>query len=80
MTGPPGEATFELIRAAHTNGANYDVMTDDVIARLRAWWMRCAFEVTDIKSDGLKIHFQTLPGDLDAFAREVYEFCPDVID
>jgi hypothetical protein len=36
--------------------------------------------VSDIEPDGLMVHFRTLPEDLDAFAREVYEFCPDVID
>ena len=80
MTGSPEEATSELIRAAQTNGANYGIMTDDIITRLRGWRARCAFEVTEIKSDGLMVRFLTLPPDLDAFAREVDASCPDVID
>lgn len=68
------------IRAKQTNGANYGVMTEDVIARLTAWQDLCSFDISEIKGDGLVLHFHTLPADLEAFAGEVYEFCPDVIE
>jgi hypothetical protein len=80
MTGSPEDAPFDLIRAHQTHGINYDVTTDDVVSRLQDWQTRCKFEVIDVKSDALALRFLTLPDDLDAFARDVYAFCPDVID
>ena len=28
----------------------------------------------------MDIQFETLPKDMDAFARDLYEFCPDLVD
>lgn len=74
------EPALARIRELHTNGANDDVMTEDIVARLQDWSRRCAFEVSEIEHDALVLRFETLPEDLDAFAAELYEFCPDVID
>jgi len=80
MARSPDEATFDLIRASGTNGINYEITTDDVGARLREWKAQCEYEVIEIKHDALSLRFLTLPDDLDKFAREIYEFCPDVFD
>lgn len=74
------EKAIPIIRAKQTNGANYDVMTEDVISRLTAWQELCSFDISRIKGDGMVLEFHTLPEDLAAFAGDVYEFCPDVID
>ncbi|EEF60831.1 DUF4253 domain-containing protein [Pedosphaera parvula] len=71
---------FALIREAQTNGANFDLDTDAIIARLTQWQSLCSFRVVRAEYDTVEIEFDTLPKDQDAFARELYEFCPDLVD
>jgi hypothetical protein len=71
---------FASIRAAKTNGANYDLDTDDIISRLEKWKSLCNFRVTGAGFDTVDIEFDTLPEDMDAFSRDMYEFCPDLVD
>lgn len=70
---------YELLREQGTNGMNYDLDTEDIIARLQQWEQGCEFEITDVENDRFSIHFSTLPDDLDKFAKDVQEFCPDLI-
>lgn len=72
--------SFASIRAAKTNGANYELETDDIISRLKKWKSLCNLRVTGAGSDTVDIEFDTLPEDMDAFARDLYEFCPDLVD
>lgn len=71
---------YEQLREAGTNGINYDVTNEDVIARFKRWETVCRFELSEIGHDRVTVTFETLPDDLDAFAQEIYEFCPDTID
>jgi hypothetical protein len=68
------------MRAAGASGGNYDLGTEDIPDRLKAWQERYSFEVTDAKRDAPTIRFITLPPGLEALTQEFYEFCPDVID
>ncbi|MBD2654062.1 DUF4253 domain-containing protein [Synechocystis sp. FACHB-383] len=63
-----------------TNGINYDITTEDLIAKLQQWDGQYGIEITEVAFDSLIVHFKKLPADLAALAREIYEFCPDVID
>jgi hypothetical protein len=36
--------------------------------------------VTGAEGDAVDIQFQTLPEDMDAFVKDLYEFCPDLVD
>jgi hypothetical protein len=40
----------------------------------------CSFEVKAAKSDTIEIEFKTLPRDTDAFVRDLYDFCLDLVD
>ncbi|HIK18130.1 MAG TPA: DUF4253 domain-containing protein [Leptolyngbyaceae cyanobacterium M33_DOE_097] len=68
------------IRELGTNGCNYDVSTDDVLAKLDEWSLKIKFEVLEVTQDSVTIHFQTLPKDTAKFAEEIYQFCPDTVD
>ncbi|MBE9240229.1 DUF4253 domain-containing protein [Synechocystis salina] len=63
-----------------TNGINYDITTEDLIAKLQQWDGQYGIEITEVAFDSLIVHFKKLPAGLAALAREIYEFCPDVID
>lgn len=71
---------FEEIRRAGTAGPNYDLDNDAVIQRLTQWQSLCSFTVSNAEPDAADITFITLPKDMDAFVRDLYDFCPDLVD
>ena len=70
---------FEQLRTNRTNGDNYDVSNDDIIARLRSWDEKYGVELSDIEHDKVTVRFNRLPDDVGSLAREIDSFCPDVI-
>src|SRR5215469_9635593 len=71
---------FDLIRKAETDACNFDMGTDDIIARLQQWQALCKFQVVSAEHDTVNIKFETLPADMDAFVKDLYDFCPDLVD
>jgi hypothetical protein len=80
MAKNPNNDPFAAIRNAHTGGPNYDLDTNAIIERLTKWQSLCSFSVTGAKGDAVDIKFATLLKDMDAFVRDLYEFCPDLVD
>ena len=70
---------YEPLRVRRTDAGNYDISTDDIIDRLKAWEQLCNFEVVGAASDWVALTFETLPERICAFAEEVYLFCPDSV-
>ena len=73
-------ADYAKLEKAGTNGANFDLSTEDIIARLKAWDERYGITIGDVESDAVTVTFHTLPDDTHALAREIYDFCPDTVD
>lgn len=71
---------FQELYEKHTNGINCDLDTDDIVQRLEQWDAMYSIEISDVEDDGLVVKFASLPDDLSEFAKEIYEFCPDIID
>ena len=69
-----------IVRLKQTNGCNYDIYPEDVITRLEDWNQRFGIEVTGADVDWVEAAFKQAPPDMNAFANEVYEFCPDVVE
>jgi hypothetical protein len=80
MPQPQNKDDFSLIREQHTSAPNFDLDTEAIIAELRRWKSLCSFRVTDAEGDRASIEFDTLPADMDAFVKELYAFCPDLVD
>lgn len=74
-TDPLGPLQF-----CNTNAANYDIGPEEVQVRIADWQRRFHCDVLGAEFDSALIHLHTLPPDMDAFARELYEFCPDLLD
>lgn len=70
----------DQLKAKSTNGDNYEVSNEDVIARLEAWDAKYGIEIADIGHDRVTVTFTSLPEDTGALAEEIYEFCPDTVD
>lgn len=80
MTSTPSADPFAPIRAASTSAPNFDLATDAILARLEKWQSLCSFTVTAATHDSADIEFTTLPADMDAFVRDLNDFCPDLVD
>lgn len=71
---------FAAVRAAGTSTPNFEMDNAAIIARPTQWRSLCSFEVTGAEGDMVDIMFKTLPKDVDAFIRDMYDFCPDLVD
>lgn len=71
---------FDTLRKNGTGGPNVDVSTEDVIKKLEQWDSQYGIEISDVSHDRVLVKFSSLPDNLESFAKEVYEFCPDVVD
>ncbi len=61
--------------------ANDDLDTDAIVERLMQWDERFGINLADVRSDGsFTVQFDRLDDDVEAFAREIYAFCPDIVD
>lgn len=75
-----GADQYDILRIMQTNGEEYEILNEDVVARLKDWEKAFSFDIVGADNDWVEIKFRTLPKDLSAFAEEVYEFCPDAVD
>jgi len=75
-----GKDQFDILRAEGTNGINHDVYPEDVIKKLTAWHKQFPFEIVGADNDWIEARFITRFRGMEKLAREVYDFCPDVVD
>lgn len=77
--GGPLEKFADLYRQG-VNGINVDLETDDIVQKLAVWDEKHGVHVVDTAHDRLTLQFERLPEDLVAFANEIADFCPDIIE
>ncbi len=70
---------FAALLEAETNGDNYDISTEDIIAQLQEWQKLSSFRISDVDYNTVTLKFDTLPKDLKAFVQDAYELCPDLV-
>ena len=70
----------DVLQVMGTNGWNYDISPDMVVARIQEWEKRHGLVLQGAGFDWFEASFTSQPPDMLAFANEVYEFCPDVVD
>jgi len=75
-----GKEEIDIIKYRRTNGINYDLTDKEVIAKLESWKSKNDFYIYGCGRDWLQLEFKELPQDLGKFAKEVYKFCPDIVD
>ena len=76
----PGSDQFDILRLAATDGVNYGLETEDIVSRLKRWHEQTGIDIWQAETDSVQFDFKRTPPDPQAFARELYEFCPDVVD
>lgn len=75
-----GRSQFDILRIAATDAINYDMVTEDLIARLKQWDAAYGIDIYKASTDTIELRLKTLPPDLHAFAAQLYAFCPDIVD
>ncbi|MGH7172102.1 MAG: DUF4253 domain-containing protein [Gemmataceae bacterium] len=75
-----GESQFDILRLARTDACNYDMDTEEVITKLQSWHRSCGIDIFHAETDTVEFTLDNLPADIRAFANEVYEFCPDIVE
>ncbi|MDJ1173086.1 ankyrin repeat domain-containing protein [Roseofilum capinflatum] len=80
LTVFPTTDKYEAIAAMGTNGCNYGIGTGYVLQWLQALEAKQPFIITYIRYDSLALRFLSPLEDVEYWADEMYEFCPDLID
>lgn len=77
-----GMDQFDILKTQQTNGDNYDISNEDVISKLREWHQKYPFTIVGADHDWVEAIFREYPAskDIKIFAKEMYKFCPDIVD
>jgi hypothetical protein len=75
-----GTDELDIVRYRRTDGINYNLNNEKVVDKLEKWKSKNDFNILVCGRDCLQFEFKTLPADLDAFSKDVYQFCPDIVD
>ena len=54
--------------------------TDDLVKKLRVYDDEFGIDIFHAETDTIEFAFQKMPEDLAAFCKDLYEFCPDIVD
>ncbi|PSL41042.1 uncharacterized protein DUF4253 [Planomicrobium soli] len=77
-----GSDQFDILKVVQTNGENYDISNQEVISRLMQWNNRYPFTIVGADYDWVEAIFieEIQNNEIESFAHEMYEFCPDIVD
>ncbi|MEO3946051.1 DUF4253 domain-containing protein [Gorillibacterium sp. CAU 1737] len=75
-----GETPFDILRLAQTDAANYDLSTEDIITKLKELDRRYGIRIYAAETECVGFELLKQPSDIEAFAEELYAFCPDLVD
>jgi ankyrin repeat protein len=76
----PTKEELDILQVMGTNGANYDLDTDDLVRFLRQLRREQPFEITAVAFDTVAGRFTKSIRDPKGLAKRLYAFCPDIID
>jgi len=76
----PGTNQFDILRIARSNAANYDMNTAALAKKLLTYDQQFGIDIFHAETDTIEFALKRMPGDMQAFAEDLYEFCPDIVD
>jgi hypothetical protein len=71
---------FDVLRLAETEAVNYGLDTEGLIAILSDIHCRVGIDIYWAAADTIALTLKSQPMDMAAFAQEIIDFCPDVVD
>jgi hypothetical protein len=70
----------DIVKECRTSGVNYNLSNEDILKKLEAWDSQYGIEISDVAHNKMLVTFISLPADLEELAKDIYDFCPDVIE
>jgi hypothetical protein len=74
-----GADQYDALRFMQTNGINYEIDTDSVVALLKRWDREHGLRLLGAGMDWVEMEIVNPPADMAVLAAEVYAVCPDVV-
>lgn len=75
-----GTDAYAYLAIVHTDGVNLDLSHEQVVARYKEWDQKYGLVLVGAGQDWLEAEFRNPPSNWNAFAKEVFAFCPDVVE
>lgn len=75
-----GDSQFDILRIAQSDAVNYDMETDDLVRRLEQYDRDYGIDIFHAETDTIEFKLKKMPNDISAFCKDLYEFCPDIVD
>lgn len=74
------ENQFDILQFQKTDGGGYDITTNQVIAKLALWDKLFGVNIIGADNSWVLFEIKKMTKDINWFAQELYEFCPDILD
>ena len=74
-----GKDQFDIVRLARTDACNYDLFAEDIIQRLEKYHHSFGIDIFHAETDTIEFDLIGFPTDLAAFAKDLFDFCPDIV-
>lgn len=81
MKNKKDKQAYQTMREEATNGENYDVDTEQIIAFFQKWEEEFNFNIGYVDGVSVAVEFKDIPEDeevLERFAGEAYRLCPEL--
>lgn len=75
-----GDSQFDILRVAQSDAVNYGMVTDDLIKKLTEYDRNHGIDIFHAETDTIEFRFSKLPVDVPGFCKDLYKFCPDIVD
>jgi hypothetical protein len=75
-----GNSQFDILRVAQSDAINFDMETEDLIRKLEEYHSKYGIDIFHAGTDTIEFRFITMPSDLAEFCKDLYKFCPDIVD
>ena len=76
----PGRDQLDILRLAQSDAINFDMDTEALVKKLRAYAAIVPIDIWHAETDAIELDLASVPPDLPAFTKDVYAFCPDIVD
>jgi hypothetical protein len=75
-----GSSQFDILRVAQSDAVNYGMVTEDLIRKLAEYDRAYGIDIFHAETDTIEFRLLKLPDDMPGFCKELYKFCPDIVD
>ncbi len=75
-----GSGPLDILNIAQTDAVNYNMSNEDIKRRLARWHEAYGIDIWQAETDTIQLRFIRMPSNVQSFAKEVYKFCPDIVD